>query len=127
MPQLLTVKLSGAIVLILINSFLLAGAVAAHLRRRALPPSHFRTYAFSHLVAALLVLLGLVLVGMIGLRAAPGMHIFYGLLATTGTIAQLVLRPKTAWGQKYLGSPLVHATVALLVMLTATRAIMSAW
>lgn len=111
--------------LAVLNAGLLVGALAAHFRRRPLPAAHFRGYALSHLLAAVLVIMGLTFLGR-G-QVAPWMHIFYGVLVTVGSVGQLVLRPKTEPGQKYRNRPLVHATLALFVLLTAGRAILSVW
>lgn len=106
------------------NAAMLFWAVSAHVQKRPLPPAYFRGYALSHLLAALLVIMGLTFLGR-GM-VAPSMHIFYGLVATAGTVAQLVLRPKTAVGQRYRGKPLAHAILALAVLLAALRAILVA-
>lgn len=119
------IKLGIAAVLVILNAGLLVGALLARAQQRPLGPWYFRGYALSHTLAALLVIMGLTFLGR-GLTA-PWMHILYGLLATVGTVGQLVLRPRTELGQQNKGRPLVHAVLSLFVLLAAGRAIFSVW
>ncbi len=58
-------------------------------------------------------------------RVVMPMHLFYGILVGSGALAQLLVRPGTALGQKYRGKPLVHAVLSLFVGLLAARSWMA--
>lgn len=113
----------SALLLGAINLVLLVWTVRAYRRKVSLPALYYRLLPVSAGLAAILVGVGLWFL-LRGLQPDI-MHIFYGCLVSLGVIGQSVLASRLAVAHRYRSKPLVHAFLALFVMLLTARAYMS--
>lgn len=120
---LLLVKQALAVGVVALNAGLLVWAIGTFRRKGPLPEGYYRWLRISPLVAITLPLLGLFFLGR-GTQVEV-MHIFYGVLVTLGIAAQFLLSSRRAVAQKYRTRPLVHAFLALFVMLLTARSWMA--
>lgn len=116
-------KQAFAIGVIVINAVLLIWAIGTFRRKGPLPEGYYRWLRMSPLVAIALPLLGLFFLG--GGAQVEVMHIFYGVLVTLGIAAQYLLASRRAVAQTYRTRPLVHAFLALFVLLLTARSWMA--
>lgn len=122
--SILTVKVLGVTVLALTNLALLIQAGLAYRHKRSLGEGYYRLLVISPVVGAIQVIMGFVFLAMT--YRAPAMHIFYGGLVAVGALAQAGLHLRFEAGQLYRGKPLIHAFLALFVLLLSLRSYMAA-
>lgn len=120
----LQLKQGLALFVITLNLILVGWALWTYRRRQPLPDGYYRVLLVAPAVALALPLLGVLFWGQGSI--VRGMHLFYGILVSLGLLAQFALRRHTAAGHRYRTRPLVHAALALFVLLLTVRSWMAA-
>lgn len=120
---LLKMKQIGVLALAAVNLVLLVMAVVAARQRRPVPAVYYKVLPASLAIALLQLSVGVyfVLEG----QQPHLQHVLYGILVGVGGTLQFLLRPGSASGQRYRNRPLVHAVLALFVVLVGLRSWMT--